>query len=454
MMILLALPDDVLRSVLVDWLYLDSLAMLDSSCCSSLHRPALLNVFSMLKSLPTLKPPHFRDGSLAWLNARKMQVKHLVLVGNSDVVAFNNSVTIRDWVYCKSITTLTDAYITDTVALTIASKCPNIESLTCAVTLNPPMNFSTKSFSHILKNCAYLHCIRLERKQTKLTSSAMNCALSNTVSVHAMHLDALLTVAPNIASTTLRLCINNCFGVTRFNVDCVTTFTRLTMLSLRACTIDDAALVQICTACTLIQHLDLYHAIHLTAEGMLIIADKLIYIQSLNVEVTVVNDAFLCALAAARADTILALYVAGNWLVSELGMCAVTKCCTKLRVLSINSGLIMYTSNFGRGPNYRRLHTLIIKCSSCPSYLLTVIPIKCTSLVQLRIDTPDIISTDSYFVSLVEMCSELRTLVVVSNRRDNTHWINECSRQRVGITVTADADVLCYHVLDNPLCTF
>ena len=159
---LLLFPDDLIVSLLVEWLGIQNLAHLDSAICHHKTRPLFLGLLSSehpgISSVAFMnKALVLNSGVVSWLESRRIFMKHLKFRGDSydTFVPSPFLPTTGGRVQCLWFSNCYN--ITDTGLRSIAEGCPNLQPLK----LNNCYSITDAGLGSIAEGCSGLQSLDL-----------------------------------------------------------------------------------------------------------------------------------------------------------------------------------------------------------------------------------------------------------------------------------------------------
>eukprot|EP01032_Pedospumella_encystans_P015425 gene15425-17643_t len=445
------LPTGIVAAVLCEWLNLESLAALDSAQCNSQQRQFLHEIFA------SLKYPNAPPSLLEWLLTKKISVESITLSDDADIDMFRNYVRKLG----ESMRTLrlseVDTIKADIVMCTTLY-CKRIKAFVC--------DDSTydNSISNLLDCCKSLEELRLgkynvvpiivKHKYPDLGPKQSNLRSISTTQFH--FLESLLSEVPSAAFSTVRLNLNSCKDMhsASKDVSLIASFTKLTSLSLYACTFNDADIITIVKACSHLVHLDLSISANVTDVSVTYAAQHLPALRTFNIELTSITDASLLAIAQHHGEHLVALYFADCAAITAVGVNAILQRCLVLRTLSMatyQSTSFEEPLNF---PALANLLTLTIEGRQEADDMLTAVAKQCKKLRHLRLVcfAPNI-CTDRGLTEIALHCEQLQLLVLVGEAPQiGTLALSLWNIVRPKLNITYDRNMLTYHILDRTEC--
>jgi len=443
------LPSGFVSTVLCEWLNLESLAALDSAQCNSQQRQFLHEIFA------SLKYPNAPPSLLEWLLTKRISVESITLNDDADIDMFRKYVRKLGG-SMRTIRLSEVETIKADIVMCTTLYCKRIKAFVC--------DDSTydNSISNLLDCCKSLEELRLgkynvvpiivKHKYPDLGPKQSN--LRSISTTQFSFLESLMAEVPSAAFSTLRLNLNSCKDMSSKDVSLIASFTKLTSLSLYACTLNDADIITIVKACSHLVHLDLSISANVTDVSVTYAAQHLPALRTLNVELTSITDASLFAIAQHHGEHLIALYFADCAAITAAGVKAILQRCLVLRTLSMatyQSASFDEPLNF---PALANLLTLTIEGRQEADDMLTSVAKQCKKLRHLRLVcfAPNI-CTDRGLTEIALHCEELLLLVLVGEAPQiGTLALSLWNIVRPKLNITYDRNMLTYHILDRTEC--
>lgn len=372
--LLVHLPAEIAGEVLCNWLDLRSVARVDSAMCCHLLRPQLLQLFaSSCCTRRYLVNVHNITTTVKWLLARRLRLSRLeITTASTEVKAYLEMFS----------TTISSVSCFEGESLEIISmRCRNLRSLLCDgfkinVSLKGALQFNNELRELQIENVEELHASHFAGvclpQLTLLSLFGTPCE------------DALVTVLVGATSKLQDICLGFCDFVTDVGVMAVAHHCPLLRrFGLNELQISDGAVAELTRLCPRIEKLDLSGNEVLTDSGVLLIAEKLRGLRSINISYcTGLTDLSLEHFAAHSAATLHTLHMMGM---------------AQVRVDRLV--LLLQTCH--------HLHTLALDCD-LNSHFALILP----HMNNLHSFASDAVVSDDALCMLAQCCKQLRKLSI------------------------------------------
>lgn len=294
------IPDDVIRQQLLLYLSVYDIVQLDNACMNYKYRPQLLDKINGV-ILKGDKDRSIKTLLFKWLGIRRIYLINIDIgcrVLQQEYLSMIQENYIDQFKYINNINLR--GSITDTMAIFIISRCPNLQSINC-IELSNNTNISViAEYCPGLQSLFFNRCYSID--DNGLIAISKYCPRLTSLNVEGCN---RLTDASIISLSThcLGLQSINIFGCTKITDASIISISRHchTLQSLLACScfrLTDASLISLSTHCIGLKVLDVWGCTNLTDASIISISTNCLLLQELVIEFChLLSDQSLIAIA-------------------------------------------------------------------------------------------------------------------------------------------------------------
>ena len=273
-----ALPDDFIVSILIEWLYIQDLARLDSALCHRKTRTLFLGLLGSehpgIKSVAARKRFDIRSGVVQWLESRGISMNEISFCGDIDLSSpflpkIGGTLQSLNIDFCKKIT--------DAGVVLIVENCSNLQSLSLDSSLITDIGLGFLATR--CSNLQYLH-LALCDKITDIGVGLIAAGCSNLQFLQLGYCNKITDTGLELiaagCSNLQHLQLGYCDKITDIGVGFIAeNCSKLQFLGLALCDkITDIGVGFIAAGCSTLQHLHLYGCNKITDIGLRLIAES------------------------------------------------------------------------------------------------------------------------------------------------------------------------------------